>query len=136
MSHAYPLAPDAASALKGATLAARTRAEAEHLARGQTVVALQTDWIDMAADGVEAMLSAAEAGPGHGFVQTYENLDGKPTLAVTYWKLEPSVIVPQAPVERAPDPEPEDETDDLYFKQKSSKRRTKGPDPNQLDLFS
>lgn len=117
-------------------MAARTRAEAESLAGGQMIIALQTDWITVPAETQERILKEAESGPGHGFIQTYENLEGSPVLAVTYWKIEPAQEPVMTHREAGAQPDLEDETDDLYFKQRPSSRRKKGPDPNQLDLFS
>ncbi len=136
MSHAYPLAPDAAAALTQAREAARTRSEAEVLANGETIVALQTDWVNLATDALEATLATANAGPGHGFVQVYEDMEGHPTLAVTYWKLIAETDRSVPPPVPDTGPAAEDETDDLYFKHKGSSGRKKAPDPNQLELFS
>lgn len=140
MSHLYPLAEDHDVALSGTTPAARTRYEAERLANGLAVIALQTEWVAVSEEEIDSIFATAEAGPGEGFVQRYENADGTPVLAVTYWKLgaplvksasKPALPPSQIPIEQ-------DHTDDLYFRQGRTRkgRRKKGkPDPNQMDLF-
>ena len=147
MSLAYPLARTADDALTGATEAARTRYDAEALAGGTPVLSLETEWLKPDADDVDALVKQAEAGEAKGFIQAYEDADGKPVLAVTYWKLgKPAAKTPAraAMPEEGPAAAPgtpskpaEDHTDDLYFRhnrgQKS--RRRKHVDPRQMDLF-
>ena len=138
MSHAYPIGKTARYALKTATAAARTRYEAEELADGFSIKALETEWITPSEKDLPKMLAQAEANPGHGFVQNYEDADGNPVLAITYWKLvktqkppkpKPKSITPQ-------DDSVEDHTDDLYFKSgRTKKSRKRVVDPNQMDLF-
>lgn len=152
MSHLYPLAENARQALMDERPAARTRADAEHLA-GETVVEkLATDWITADSDEAEQMAARGAAGLSQGFVQTYEDEAGRPVYAVTYWRL----IAPIAPAgpspdkkkaSAKPDPAPEapapaksaepDHTDDLYFRAKRTRRRArKQPvDQRQMDLF-
>lgn len=135
MSHAYPLGKTAKEALKDAKAAARTRYEAEDLADGVAIAALQTEWLTPAAKDLPDILEQAEANPGHGFVQHYEDASGNTVLAVTYWKLA------KTPKKLKPKPEPkpvnDDDTDDLYFKSGRTKkgRRKRYVDPNQMDLF-
>lgn len=134
MSHAYPLATSAKTALRAATVAARTRYEAEDLAEGKAIAALETEWLTPPGDDISELLDLASKGPGHGFVQAYEDAVGNTVLAVTYWKL-------AAQSAAKPKPKPvarEEETDDLYFKQGRTKKRRKAKpvDPNQLALFS
>ncbi len=139
MSHAYPLGKTARDALKNAAAAARTRYEAEDLADGVAISALETEWITPATKDLSKILEQADANPGHGFVQHYEDGSGNTVLAVTYWKLAKAKKKP-APKPKA-DPEPktdeEDHTDDLYFKSGRTKksRRKHVVDPNQMDLF-
>ena len=140
MSHLYPLAVSAQAALEAPEHAALTRAEAERLAGTCPVVALETEWLTLTPQEAEAARAAAEANIGHGFVQTYEDANGAPVLAVTYWKLaDAKAILPdRKPVEPVHSPDIEDHTDDLYFRSGRTKKRgrRKKIDPNQLDLFN
>lgn len=139
MSHAYPLGKTARDALKNAKAAARTRYEAEDLAEDAAIASLETEWLTPSAKELPKILEQAEANPGHGFVQNYEDAAGKTVLAVTYWKLAKAAKKPKPkptpPKEAAP--AEEDHTDDLYFKSGRTKksRRKKFVDPNQMDLF-
>lgn len=139
MSHAYPLGKTARDALKNAGAAARTRYEAEDLADGVAIAALETEWLTPAAKDLPKILEQAEANPGHGFVQNYEDGSGNTVLAVTYWKLAKAKAKPKpAPKPKAePKNADEDHTDDLYFKSGRTKksRRKRAIDPNQMDLF-
>ncbi|WP_084398804.1 hypothetical protein [Henriciella aquimarina] len=146
MSLAYPLARTADDALTGAGQAARTRYDAEALAGDTPVLSLETEWIKPDADALPALLKQAEAGEAKGFIQTYEDADGQPVLAVTYWKLGKAAktSAPKPAAEAKPDkPKPakkqkteEDHTDDLYFRHtKGRKPRKKPVDPRQMDLF-
>lgn len=139
MSHAYPLGKTARDALKNAKSAARTRYEAEDLADGAAIASLETEWLTPNAKELPKILEQADANPGHGFIQNYEDAAGKTVLAVTYWKLAKAAKKPKpkpAPPKEA-EPTEEDHTDDLYFKSGRTKksRRKKFVDPNQLDLF-
>ena len=141
MSHLYPLAKSARVALGTPLGAALTRAEAERLAGETAVVGLETEWLNLSAQEAETMKAAAEAGPGGGFVQSYEDADGATVLAVTYWKLadanaKDAPSVPEPTETATPSPE-EDHTDDLYFRSGRTKKRgrRKKVDPNQMDLF-
>ncbi len=137
MSHAYPLGKTARDALKNAKDAARTRYEAEDLADGVAIDALETEWLTPSAKDLPKILEQAEANPGHGFVQNYEDGSGNTVLAVTYWKLAKATKKAKPKPEPAPKATEEDHTDDLYFKSgrtKKSRRKT-FVDPNQMDLF-
>jgi len=146
MSHTYPIASDATAALTVADLAARTRFEAERAIPDGHIESLATEWLTPKAGEVAGWQARIEAGPGHGFVQQYEDASGNAVFAVTYWKLvaasgtEPKALPPQSnamaetPAAYA---SADDDTDDLYFRQKPRKRRRKKPiDKNQLDLFA
>ena len=145
MSHAYPLAICASEAFT-AEHAARTRYEAEALSDGVAIVALETEWLTPAPTEAQNMLTMADQANGKGFVQRYEDADGNPVLAVTYWKLkrdaEPAAAAPAPPPIKAPPPAPTpktDHTDDLYFRQgrtKPRRSRSKPVDKRQMDLFS
>lgn len=141
MSHAYPLGKTARDALKSAKAAARTRYEAEDLADGVAIAALETEWITPAAKDLAKFLEQVEANPGQGFVQHYEDGSGNPVLAVTYWKLAKAAKKPKPKPKPSPKPGAEaetgDHTDDLYFKSGRTKKSRRKPvvDPNQLDLF-
>ncbi|MEM9569981.1 MAG: hypothetical protein AAF996_00855 [Pseudomonadota bacterium] len=139
MSHAYPLGKTARDALKNAQDAARTRYEAEELAEEVAIASLETEWITPAEKDLAKILAQAEANPGHGFVQHYEDGSGNTVLAVTYWKLArtPKKPKPKPRPIKDPDPNAEDHTDDLYFKSGRTKKskRKRFVDPNQMDLF-
>jgi len=138
MSHAYPLGKTARDALKGAQEAARTRYEAEDLAGDVAIASLETEWLTPSEKDLPKILEQAEANPGHGFVQHYEDGSGKTVLAVTYWKLAKAKTKKPAPKPKTePKPSDEDHTDDLYFKSGRTKkgRRKRYIDPNQMDLF-
>lgn len=135
MSHTYPIATTAKAALEAQGEPARTRYEAEALAAGQAIAALETEWLTPASADVARMLELVKANPAHGFVQNYEDAKGNTVLAVTYWKLaKPSKAKPKPP----PKPKAEeDHTDDLYFRSGRTKKakRKRFVDPNQLDMF-
>ena len=139
MSHAYPLGKTARDALKNAQMAARTRYEAEDLAVDVAIASLETEWLTPDLKDLPKMLEQADANPGHGFVQHYEDAAGNTVLAVTYWKLARTAkkAKPKPDPVKAPDPAGEDHTDDLYFKSGRTKksRRKRYVDPNQMDLF-
>ena len=139
MSHAYPIGKTARDALKNAQAAARTRYEAEDLVDDVAITALETEWLTPSAKELPKVLEQAEANPGHGFVQHYEDANGNTVLAVTYWKLAKTPKKPKPKPEpiKPTAPEEEDHTDDLYFKSGRTKkaRRKRFVDPNQMDLF-
>ncbi|WP_018148668.1 hypothetical protein [Henriciella marina] len=150
MSLAYPLALSAEDALNGAGEAARTRYEAETLAGDTPILSLETEWLKPDAATVEAVIKQAESGEAKGFIQIYEDADGQPVLAVTYWKLkhtpaekvakppEKTEVVEPQPVPKEKKPATEaDHTDDLYFRHGRTKRARKRQqsDPRQMDLF-
>lgn len=151
MSLAYPLAMTVEEALTGAQKAARTRYDAEVLAEGQSVMALETEWVKPGPDDVAVLLKQAESGEAKGFIQIYEDADGAPVLAVTYWKLGAPVAGKQptpAKVDKPKAEKPartekagkaeEDHTDDLYFRHGRTRksRRKRHVDPRQMDLFT
>ncbi|MEZ5954041.1 MAG: hypothetical protein R3C13_06995 [Hyphomonas sp.] len=142
MSHAYPLGKTVEDALKPEAKAARTRAEAEAAAGGLKVAELATDWLSVTEEAADAMLSAAGAF-AHGHLQRYEDDQGNPVVAVTWWKLETEAAGKRKAAKAAkakpatPAPaEPADHTDDLYFRRGRTKpSRRRYVDPRQLDLF-
>lgn len=134
MSHAYPIAKTVRAALTKAEAAARSRAEAEAIAAPEAIAALETEWLVIQPEDISDLLDKADKGPGHGFLQTYEDASGNHVLAVTYWKVKSKAAKKPKPVDTAP--KEEDHTDDLYFRHRSSKRRKKAVvNPNQLNLF-
>jgi len=141
MSHEYPLATSAADALERPEKAALTRADAEALAGDMIVASLETEWITPKDGDVIAIMDKADAGPGKGYVQRYEDAKGAPVLAVTYWKLvkpKKAKAKPKPKAKQAAAPKPaEDHTDDLYFRSGRTKksRRRVYVDPRQMDLF-
>lgn len=139
MSHAYPLGKTARDALKNVQAAARTRYEAEDLAGDVAIASLETEWLTPAAKDLPKILEQADANPGHGFVQNYEDAKGNTVLAITYWKLAktPKKAKPKPKPKAEPKSSEEDHTDDLYFKSGRTKKssRKRHVDPNQMDLF-
>lgn len=146
MSLAYPLARTAEDALKGVGSAARTRYQAEELAGDTPVLSLETEWLKPPSKDLPALMKQAEAGEAKGFIQTYEDADGMPVLAVTYWKLgrtaskktnKPQPEKPKAAARPKKKAEEADHTDDLYFRHGRTRpsRRKKQVDPRQMDLF-
>ena len=136
MSHTYPLGKTARDALKATGEPARTRYEAEELADGAVIKALETEWLTPSAADLPDLLALAEANPAHCFVQNYEDAAGNTVLAITYWKLAKAAAKPKAKPKPDPKTETEDHTDDLYFRAGRTKKSKQKPvDPNQLDLF-
>lgn len=139
----YPIAPNARDALD-AESGALTIAEARQLAKRP--VTLVTDWLRPQPAERAEVQAKADAGVARGFVQLYEDAKGRPVIAVSYWKPEPSAkgkgrkarhkAESEALPETIDDPA-EDHTDDLYFAKPGArpKSRKRSPDPNQLDLF-
>lgn len=137
MSTAYPLAKDGQQALKSPGELARTRYDADALAGEVSILGLETDWLTVSTKEKATLLAQADEGRSAGYVQLYENADGSPVLAITYWKTntaEKPVTQPK-PVEKTPDSS--DTTDDLYFRRGRTRpySRKRKPDPNQMDLF-
>jgi hypothetical protein len=135
MSHIYPIATSAKAALSETAKIARTRYEAEALADGQAIAALETEWLTPATDDLSKILEQVTASPAHGFVQNYEDAKGNTVLAVTYWKITKAKKAKPKPTPK-PDPD-SDHTDDLYFRSGRNKKpkKRKYIDPNQLDMF-
>ena len=134
MSHTYPLGKTARDALKATGEPARTRYEAEDLAEGAQIKALETEWLTPSAEDLPKLLELAEANPAHRFVQNYEDASGNTVLAVTYWKVVKATT--KAKPKPKPKPAEDDHTDDLYFRAgRTKKSKPKPVDPNQLDLF-
>lgn len=137
----YPIAANALEALDADT-GARTVGEARELARRP--VTLVIEWVRPLPADREAMQAKADAGVARGFVQLYEDAKGQPVIAVSYWKPDSADgAKPRKAKTKAEKPSPpapdtaEDHTDDLYFTKPGmkAKRKPKGRDPNQLDLF-
>ncbi len=136
MSHTYPLATDARDALDPARPAARTRREAELAAGEDEVVALETGWLEVDANEAAMLLDMADKGQACGFVQPYEDEQGRPVLAVTFWKLAADDVHSPEVAHQATRPVGEDHTDDLYFREgRTRRRRASKGDSRQLDLF-
>ena len=133
----YPIAANAREALD-AEVGARTVSEARELAKGP--VTLVIDWLRPQPAEREAVQAKADAGVARGFVQLYEDAKGQAVIAVSYWKLDRTGGGKPKKAKVRPDkpaPPAEDHTDDLYFTKPGmkAKRKPKGRDPNQLDLF-
>ena len=137
----YPIAANALEALDADT-GARTVGKARELARRP--VTLVIDWVRPLPAEREAMQAKADAGVARGFVQLYEDAKGQPVIAVSYWKPDSADgAKPRRAKTKSEKPSPpapdtaEDHTDDLYFTKPGmkAKRKLKGRDPNQLDLF-
>jgi len=148
MGHLYPLASSVDAALDAPAHAARTRYEADALAGEHCVLALETEWLELDDDTAAKAEAQARTGPGEGFVQRYENADGRPVLAVTYWKLAassrpatrkpdqdgPALSATPAPMAASPPASAQgDHTDDLYFRGGRTRKRRRAPrtDPRQ-----
>lgn len=143
-SLSFPIAKTLKDALKPDTQAARTRAQAEAIAKGEVIEELAVDWLNVTEEEVAAYFQAAnsEETPGQGYLQRYEDNEGKPVLAVTWWKIaDPKALkgkVKKAVKEKPATEKPpvEDHTDDLYFRSGRTKpRRKRYIDPRQMDLF-
>ena len=139
MSQAYPLGKTLDAALSKVAPAARTRMEAKALAGGLEVVELATDWLTVSEEAAAAMFAPSDA-LAHGHLQRYEDEDGHPVIAVTWWKLAAADAAPKKAARPKPEPEkteePADHTDDLYFRHGRTKpSRRRYVDPRQLDLF-
>ncbi|RAN34181.1 hypothetical protein [Hyphomonas pacifica] len=143
-SLAFPIAKTLEAALKPQTQAARTRAQAEAMAKGEVIEELAVDWLNVTEEEAAVYLQAAnsEETPGQGYLQRYEDNEGKPVLAVTWWKIaDPKAVKANAKkvakVKPATEKPPvEDHTDDLYFRSGRTKpRRKRYIDPRQMDLF-
>ena len=139
MSHLYPIAASSDEALHPNSPAALTRAQAVQLAGKRAVLSLETEWRTVTLEEAEEMLAAAEAGQGHEFIQQYENADGKPVLAITYWRISEAAMTPPESTSKTKQEKAveEDHTDDLYFRSGRTKPRgrRKAVDPRQMELF-
>jgi hypothetical protein len=147
MPLSFPISPSARAALDEEK-AARTLAEARELSGGP--VTLVSEWLRPAPAEQEELQGKADAGVARGFVQLYEDAKGRPVIAVTFWKPQRAEAPAKGAAKAggrkgrakadpdAPSPPGEDHTDDLYFAKPASrtKKRKRGSDPNQLDLFS
>ncbi len=132
MSLAYPIAKTARAALK-TELFASSRGEAGRIARTD-ISGLETEWLAPPEKEIAKLLAAATAQEAAGFVQHYEDANGKAVIAITYWKVSVRGIKKPKPAPKAPRPK-EDHTDDLYFRRARTPRKPKPVDPNQLVLF-
>lgn len=133
----YPLAETARAALDSPT-SARTLGEARD--KAGAAVSLVCDWWRPSQSEREALQTEIDAGVSAGFIQIYEDAQGQPVLAITFWRQ--GVARPLVPTEIASQPSaPADTVDDLYFEKSPASRRVKArrrsrADPNQLDLFA
>lgn len=140
-SHAFPIGISLEAALKPEAKAARTRSQAEDLAEGLQVEVLAIDWLSVTDEQARAYMAAADSEEvaAHGHLQRYEDNEGKPILAVTWWKLVQPLKGKSKDTRKKPaleKPEAEDHTDDLYFRSGRTKpRRKRYIDPRQMDLF-
>lgn len=141
----FPLAETARAALD-ATSSARTLGEARD--KAGAVVSLVSEWLRPSASERETLQERIDAGVAAGFVQVYEDNQGQPVVAVTFWKRgemrpPPPVKATPAPAQAAP-AAATDTVDDLYFEKSGASRRRAGQrgrrsqivDPSQLDLFA
>lgn len=162
MPLSYPIAATARAALDTED-GARTIGEARE--KAGMAVTLVSEWLRPQPAERDEVQGRAEAGASRGFVQLYEDVKGRPVIAVTFWK--PTAQGAQAesgkadkakadgtkaksakasrakaakekPVE-AP-PAPVDTVDDLYFEKsgatrRAARRRRSERDTRQLDLF-
>lgn len=141
MSLAYPIARSLEEATRPGVRFARTAREAAGLSPGFRVDRLETGWLHLTADEARSLIAAQGAEGPAGHVQQYEDTSGHVVVAVSWWKLlapgeKPAQAEPPPPPPEAPPAEPQDHTDDLYFRRGRTKSRRRKPvDPNQLDLF-
>lgn len=113
MSLTFPILASARAAFEGELRHARTLRDAEAL-RGAPV-SLETEWLVLSAEEARAASAAIAAGLAGGYVQTYEDAEGRTVLAVSFWRdtaHRPAGVAPKA------------------------KPRRKSADHRQLDLFS
>lgn len=141
MSHTYPIGASVRAALEDPTRQAQTRYQAEALTQASEIIAgLETEWLSCEVSDYDALAELAQSHPASGFVQAYEDYQGQPVLAITFWKTEQRSrqSLPQRPALQTDQPAPADHTDDLYFRQGRTGRnkRRKPVNPDQLDLFS
>jgi hypothetical protein len=146
MGHLYPIARTIADALKPDAPAARTRAEAEKKISGEQIAELATHWLTLSPAEIDAARAAVFVNAS-GHLQLYEDLNGAPVLALTWWRIATESAPAPAKRGKAParskalpsppaDPPPtEDHTDDLYFRRGRTRSRKPGSDPRQLSLF-
>lgn len=144
MPLSFPIASSARAALD-AEQAVRTLMEARELAGAP--VTLVSEWLRPTPAEREEIQGKADVGVARGFVQLYEDAKGRPVIAVTFWKPRRAEPAPAKGAAKAgrrggakadAAPPGEDHTDDLYFARPGSrtKKRRRGADPNQLDLFA
>ncbi len=102
------------------------------MAAGLSVGNLETSWLHMTPSEAARLEKAAENASGH--IQHYEDDQGHPVVALSWWKLSDQSrrdLRPARPVIGEAD-----HTDDLYFRHgRTRRRRRQPPDPAQRDLF-
>lgn len=133
MGLAYPLAPDARSALN-ADEATFVSTLADAMKASSVRVALHTAWIRPDPDEVDAIAERVPSWMGSGFVQSYENENGQLLLAVTFWK---PVTPEEAEAERIREAKIKadariDNLDDTYFSKPEVRRKRHGLKPRRL----
>ncbi|MEZ5938729.1 MAG: hypothetical protein R3C52_10995 [Hyphomonadaceae bacterium] len=133
----FPIAADAASALT-APRAERGRADAETVAAGP--VALVSEWLRPTPEELAVLRTALEAGAAGGFVQVYEDPNGRPMFSVTFWRPQPAQAGRSAPRDETPRAAGRgSHRRSLLFRRRRSQKRTPAKpsfDPRQLDLFA
>jgi len=146
MGLSYPIAKNADAALRvDETQILPTKSHAEALCGSR--VTLTTEWVTLASNTSETFSSLADKAKGYGYAQIYENKDGDPVWAITFWKI---ISTAEAKAEDLKEEEEqaaraEENTDDIYFTRPDKRRerfgraihkpRVKKPDPRQMNLF-
>ena len=91
----YPIAQTAKDALQPESATAMTQPDAKRQT-GDESVELVTEWLSKADLGDDVFSTVSEYALGAGFGQVYQALDGKPTLAVSYWKIPDTITLPSS----------------------------------------
>jgi hypothetical protein len=84
MSLSFPLLSAASAALGSDLRLARTLRDAEDL-RGAPVT-LETEWLVLSPQEARDASSAIMAGLSGGYIQTYEDAEGRTVLAISFWR--------------------------------------------------
>ena len=132
MNQSIPIATDARAALLEPEGRARTAAEAARTSQtGER--ALGFDWFRIDPDDPQAedLERALLAGVEAGYVQVYEDADGRPLYAVSFWPSKDLKPTSDAKVRKRTSPS----TKPSKTASKPKRRRKKPTDPRQMDLF-
>ncbi len=134
----FPIATSAKTALEAEEIA-RSKAEAARMLGAD--VTLVSDWFRPSPAQHKKLSKQIAAGVDNGFVQVYEDRNGNPTLAVSYWKRHKVKAVAKPDAPKPVRTGANDSTDDLYFSKAHKKKAEelaakRAADKRQLDLFA